>query len=133
MVGSAMTRFGREGRTPADLAHEAATGALAAAGREPHEVAAVFVGCRGTGSVPSADALSVRLGLRRCGLGRDDGRRAEHVTATGAHAFHLGWRAIESGLHDSCCASAPSASARAPPPRRTSPRSYDAAARRGAT
>ena len=100
MVGSAMTRFGREGRTPADLAHEAATGALAAAGREPREVAAVFVGCRGTGSVPSADALSVRLGLRRCGLGRNDGRRPEHVTAAGAHAFHLGWRAIESGLHD---------------------------------
>jgi len=100
VVGSAMTRFGRGKRTPADLAHEAATAALAAAGREARDVAAVYVGCRGTGSVPGADALSVRLGLRRSGLGRDGGRRTEDVSASGARAFHLAWRAVESGLHD---------------------------------
>lgn len=100
VVGSATTRFRRGDRTPADLAHEAATSALAAADREARDVAAVYVGCHGTGSVPGVDALSVRLGLRRSGLGRDGGRRAEHVSASGAHAFHLGWRAVESGLHD---------------------------------
>ena len=53
----------------------------------------------GTGSVPGADALSVRLGLRRSGL-RRNGRPAEYVSAAGAQAFHLAWRAVESGLHD---------------------------------
>src|SRR4051812_6934516 len=93
LVGAATTRFGPADRTPADLAHEATTAALAAAGHEPRDVGAVFVGCRGTGSVPGADALSVRLGLRRAGLGRDGGRRVEHVSASGARAFHLAWRA----------------------------------------
>jgi acetyl-CoA acyltransferase len=100
MVGAATTPFGRGKWTPAELAHEAAISALAAARRESRQVAAVFVGCRGTGSVPTADALSVRLGLRRAGLGRDEGRRAEHVSASGARAFHLAWRAVESGLYD---------------------------------
>jgi acetyl-CoA acyltransferase len=100
MVGAATTRFRDADRTPAELAHEAATAALAAAGRDARDVGAVFVGCRGTGSVPGADALSVRLGLRRSGLGRDGGRRAEHVSASGARAFHLAWRAVGSGLYD---------------------------------
>ncbi len=99
VVGAATTRFGRVERTPAELAHEAVTLALAAARREPDDVAAVFIGCQGTGSVPGADALSVRLGLRRSGL-RRNGRPAEYVSAAGAQAFHLAWRAVESGLHD---------------------------------
>jgi acetyl-CoA acetyltransferase len=38
--------------------------------------------------------------LRRSALGSDGGRRPEHVSASGARAFHLAWRAVESGLHD---------------------------------
>src|SRR3954453_15039690 len=100
LVGAATTRFEQADRTPADLAHEAATAALAAAGHDARDVGAVFVGCRGTGSVPATDALSVRLGLRWSGLGRDGGRRAEYVSASGARALHLAWRAVESGVHD---------------------------------
>lgn len=96
MAGAATTRFGATGASLADLAHEAVTAALADSGLAPAQVGAVFVGCGGTGSVPGADALTVRLGLRRAGLAHGDDGRLEHVSAAGARALNLAWRAVES-------------------------------------
>jgi len=98
VLGAATTRFGRSARTPAELTHEAVAAALARARCGAEEIAAVFVGCAGTGSVPAGDALSVRLGLRRAGLAGD--RRAEHVSRSGARALHSAWRAVDSGQHE---------------------------------
>jgi acetyl-CoA acyltransferase len=100
VAGAATTRFGRSRATLADLTHEAVTVALADCGLAPADVAAVFVGCGGTGSVPGADALTVRLGLRRVGLARGPDARLEHVSAAGARALHLAWRAVESEMCD---------------------------------
>jgi len=94
VAGVAATVFGRPRRAIADLAHEATRGALADAGLAEGEIAAVFVGCAGTGTEPDGDAVSLHLGLRRLGLGR-----AEHVSASAAEAIHLGWKAIEMGAY----------------------------------
>jgi acetyl-CoA acetyltransferase len=100
VAGAGTTRFGATGASLAALAHEAVRAALADAELGAADVTGVFVGCRGTGSVPGADALTLRLGLRRVGLvpGGSDGH--EHVSAAGAQALHRAWRAVQNGTCD---------------------------------
>jgi acetyl-CoA acetyltransferase len=100
VAGAGTTRFGATGASLAALAHEAVRAALADAELAAADVTGVFVGCHGTGSVPGADALTLRLGLRRVGLvpGGSDGH--EHVSAAGAQALHRAWRAVENGTCD---------------------------------
>lgn len=100
VVGAATTRFGRHGATAADLAHEAVTAAMADADLTPHDVSAAFVASSQSAGPAGADALHLRLGLRRAGLARGNGRRPEHVSASGASALHLASRGVESGLYD---------------------------------
>jgi acetyl-CoA acetyltransferase/GAF domain-containing protein len=103
-------------RLAADLAHRAVSAALADAGLDAAQVTAIFVGCAGAGSVPGGDALSVRLGLRRSGLLAGAGARVETVSASGARALHLAWRAVDVGLDDVVvCVGAERAPPDAPP------------------
>jgi len=89
----------RHGTTTAELAYQAARDALADAGVDAATVPAVFVGSGGHGPQPSADAVAVRLGLRRLGFRGE--RRIEHVSPSAGEAFHRGCQAIELDIYDS--------------------------------
>lgn len=106
VVGAAVTRYGEPGRSTADLAYHAAMAAMADAGIGDRNIPAVFVGSGGSGTPPSADAVSVRLGLRRLGFGGGDPDgdldapgRIEHVSTSGGEALHRGWQAIEMDVY----------------------------------
>jgi acetyl-CoA acetyltransferase len=86
-----------------------ATTALEDAGLTAGEVEAVFVGSEDPDSRQSAEAVAVRLGLRRLGFrgpaptssphGSTTGY-AEHVSTSAGEALHRGWQAVAMGVYD---------------------------------
>jgi acetyl-CoA acetyltransferase len=83
--------------------------ALQDAGLSAHDVEAVFVGSGDADPRDSADAVAVRLGLRRLGFGggvsarsprHQAPRHIEHVSASAAEALHRGWQAVAIGIYD---------------------------------
>jgi acetyl-CoA acetyltransferase len=99
IAGVGTTRFGPGNASIADLVHEAVGDALADADLQTSDVGAVFIGYTGAG-LAGGEALFVRLGLRRSGLRAAPRALIEHVSASGARALHLAWRAIEMGVDD---------------------------------
>jgi acetyl-CoA acetyltransferase len=106
----------RQGTTTAELAFQAARDALADAGLDAGSVPAVFVGSGGSGPQPSADAVAVRLGLRRLGFRGET--RIEHVSPSAGEAFHRGCQAVELDIYDSvlCVGAGPAGDAWPPRP-----------------
>lgn len=104
-VGAAATRFAQAGCTIARMAHLVAMTALEDAGLRARDIGAVFVGCGNDGAHPSADAVAVRLGLRRLGFGGgalpggSASGRIEHVSAYGGEALHDAWRSVAMDVH----------------------------------
>ena len=105
-VGAAATKFGQSGCTIAGMAHLVAMTALDDAGLHARDIAAVFVGCGNDLADPSADAVAVRLGLRRLGFGGvalsggSSSGRIEHFSAYGGEALHQGWQSVAMGSYD---------------------------------
>ena len=105
-VGAAATKCDRSGCTIAGMAHLVAMTALEDAGLGARDIAAVFVGCGDDVAHPSADAVAVRLGLRRLGFGgfkptgASSPGRIEHVSAYGGEALHQGWQSVAMGSYD---------------------------------
>jgi acetyl-CoA acetyltransferase len=92
----------------ASLAREVARAALDDAGVRGRKLTAVFVGSRADGRVPCAEAVAVRLGLRRLGLRTHwiDGDsvavpgRLEHISGSSLEALHRAYRAVELEIDD---------------------------------
>ena len=121
-VGVAATRFKQEGCTTAGMAHLVAMRALEDAGLRGRDIAAVFVGSGEDSAHPSADAVAVRLGLRRLGFGggalagEHAPGRIEHVSASAGEALHHGWQSVAMGIYDAVlCVGAGRTSATAAP------------------
>ena len=91
-IGAAIAR---PASSTAELAYLAARDAMADAGLSESHIPAVFVG---SGPQPGADAVAVRLGLRR--LGFTGHTRIEHVSASAGEAFHRGCQAVELEVYD---------------------------------
>jgi acetyl-CoA acetyltransferase len=107
VVGAAATRERSSGRRTSELAYLTAVTAMADAGLHVRDIPAVFVGCGGTGRSAGAEAISVRLGLRRlgfrgevCGLEHEQSARIEHTSTTAGEALQLAWQAVQMGLYD---------------------------------
>jgi acetyl-CoA acetyltransferase len=104
-VGAAATRFTQTAATTAGMAHLVAMAALEDAGLRARDVPAVFVGSGSEDFSPAADAVAVRLGLRRLGFGGGPSGervigRIEHVSASATEALHHGWQSVAMGIHD---------------------------------
>lgn len=104
------------------MAHLVAQTALEDAGLRAHDIAAVFVGSGNDPAQPSADAVAVRLGLRRLGFsgGAQAGEPApgciEHASASAGEALHHGWQSVAMGIYNAVlCVGAGRAGAAAAP------------------
>jgi acetyl-CoA acetyltransferase len=91
------------------MAHLVAMTALQDAGFGARDLEAVFVGSGDADTSHSADAVAVRLGLRRLGFGgRTPGcsargtalGRVEHVSPSAGEALHRGCQAVAMGIYD---------------------------------
>jgi acetyl-CoA acyltransferase len=109
VVGASATRLTCGGGTTAGMAHLVATTALKDAGLGAEDLQAVFVASGAVETHRSPDAVAVRLGLRRLGIGvgastspvrRTAPARIEHVSASAGEALHRGWQAVAMGLYD---------------------------------
>jgi acetyl-CoA acetyltransferase len=106
VVGAAATRFKQAGATTAGMAHLVAMTALEDAGLGARDIAAVFVASGGAGTDPGADAVAVRLGLRRLGFGGAASAgghlpgRIEHVSPSAGEALHRAWQAVATGTYE---------------------------------
>jgi acetyl-CoA acyltransferase len=109
VVGASTTRLKQAGGTTAGMANLVATTALQDAGLRAGEVEAVFVGSGDADPRQSAEAVAVRLGLRRLGFrGRVSASaprgsttsHIEHVSASAGEALHRGWQAIAMGIYN---------------------------------
>jgi acetyl-CoA acetyltransferase len=109
VVGASMTRLRRAGGTTAAMTHLVAMTALQDAGLGARELEAVFVGSGEADTSQSADAVAVRLGLRRLalegGASASSARgtalgRIEHVSASAGEALHRGYQAVAMGIYD---------------------------------
>ena len=90
VLGVGATSFARAGRSGDELAREAITAALADAGVRLRDVPA-FTLARGNGRAIGGDSHLFGVGA---------GRPLPPVCVSGAAAFHLGWLAVSSGVHD---------------------------------
>ena len=103
IVGAAATRFKQAGATTAGMAHLVAMTALEDAGLDARDIAAVFVASGGAGTHPGADAVAVRLGIRRLGFGGAASAggqlpgRIEHVSPSAGEALHRAWQTVAMG------------------------------------
>ncbi len=101
VAGIAMTRFAKQpDRTLKDLTAEAVTGALKDAGRTAHDVQAAFVGNAVAGTITGQEMVLGQVVLRPLGVGEISIINVENACASASTAFHLGWQAVASGVHD---------------------------------
>jgi acetyl-CoA acetyltransferase len=96
VLGAAATRLEPAGDSPADFTVLAAEAALHRAGLDQADVPAVFVSAAGQSA--DADAVAVRLGLRRLGFRGDT--RLEHVSASACEALQRACQSVEMDVYD---------------------------------
>lgn len=101
VAGIAMTRFAKQpDRTLKDLTAEAVTGALRDAGRTAGEVQAAYLGNAVAGTITGQEMVLGQVVLRPLGIGEIPIVNVENACASASTAFHLGWQAVASGVHD---------------------------------
>lgn len=101
VLGAAMTRFGKHlERSARDLVEEAVGGALEAAGIEPPEVEAAYVGNAVAGLMSGQESIRGQVVLRRTGLSGVPIVNVENACASSSTALHLGWQAVAAGAYD---------------------------------
>jgi acetyl-CoA acyltransferase len=101
VVGAGMTRFGKYlDRGLRDLAEEAIHHAVADAGLDVREINAAYVGNSVAGLITGQETIRGQVVLRRTGLMGIPIINVENACASASTAFHLGWLAVASGMHD---------------------------------
>src|SRR2546427_2439891 len=101
VVGAGMTRFGKYlDRGLRDLAEEAVRNAGEDAGLNSKEINAAYVGNSVAGLITGQEAIRGQVVLRRTGLMGIPIVNVENACASASTAFHLGWMAVASGMHD---------------------------------
>ena len=101
VAGIAMTRFAKQpDRTLKDLTAEAVTGALKDAGRTAVDVQAAYVGNAVAGTITGQEMVLGQVVLRPLGIGEIPIMNVENACASASTAFHLGWQAVATGVHD---------------------------------
>ena len=101
VVGAGMTRFGKYlDRGLRDLAEEAVRNAVEDAGLNSNEINAAYVGNSVAGLITGQEAIRGQVMLRRTGLMGIPIVNVENACASASTAFHLGWMAVASGMHD---------------------------------
>ncbi len=101
VVGAGMTRFGKYlDRGLRDLAEEAVRNVVEDAGLNSKEINAAYVGNSVAGLITGQEAIRGQVVLRRTGLMGIPIVNVENACASASTAFHLGWMAVASGMHD---------------------------------
>ena len=101
VVGAGMTRFGKYlDRGLRDLAEEAVRNVVEDAGLNSKEINAAYVGNSVAGLITGQEAIRGQVMLRRTGLMGIPIVNVENACASASTAFHLGWMAVASGMHD---------------------------------
>jgi len=96
-----MTRFGKYlDRGLRDLAEEAVRNVVEDAGLNSKEINAAYVGNSVAGLITGQEAIRGQVVLRRTGLMGIPIVNVENACASASTAFHLGWMAVASGMHD---------------------------------
>ncbi len=96
-----MTRFGKYlDRGLRDLAEEAVRNVVEDAGLNSKEINAAYVGNSVAGLITGQEAIRGQVMLRRTGLMGIPIVNVENACASASTAFHLGWMAVASGMHD---------------------------------
>jgi len=101
VVGSGMTRFTKQPeRTFKELAVEAASCALADAGKQAREIEVVYFANAVAGSITGQEMLAGQFGLSRLGFGSVPVVNVENACASASTAFHLAWQSVASGANE---------------------------------
>ncbi len=105
VIGAGMTRFGKYmDRSMKDLAGEAVTNALQAAGLGHETLEAATVGNAVAGLVTGQECIRGQVVLRELGIGGIPIINTENACASSSTAFHLAWLYVASGLYDTVLA-----------------------------
>src|SRR5947208_11061997 len=101
VVGVGMSKFGKfMNRGLRDLAEEAVRNATEDAGIDIKEVRAAYVGNSVAGLITGQETIRGQVFLRKTGLLGIPIVNVENACASASTAFHLGWMAVASGMHD---------------------------------
>ncbi len=105
VIGAGMTRFGKYmDRSMKDLAGEAVTNALQAAGLGHETLEAATVGNAVAGLVTGQECIRGQVVLRELGIGGIPVINTENACASSSTAFHLAWLYVASGMYDTVLA-----------------------------
>ncbi len=105
VIGAGMTRFGKYmDRSMKDLASEAVTNALQAAGLGHEALEAAAVGNAVAGLVTGQECIRGQVVLRELGIGGIPVINTENACASSSTAFHLAWLYVASGMYDTVLA-----------------------------
>ncbi len=105
VIGAGMTRFGKYmDRSMKDLAGEAVTNALQAAGLGHEALEAAAVGNAVAGLVTGQECIRGQVVLRELGIGGIPVINTENACASSSTAFHLAWLYVASGMYDTVLA-----------------------------
>lgn len=101
VAGAAMTRFAKQPeRNLKSLVQEAVSDAVEEAGVELRELDAAYFGNAVAGSLTGQEMVAGQVCLRPLGIERIPVINVENACASSSTAFHLGWQAVASGLHE---------------------------------
>lgn len=100
VVGAGMTRFAKSNQSLRQLAAAAAKDACGDAGLAPQAVEAAYVGNGAAGLVTGQEMIRGQVMLSSLGLSGIPIFNVENACASASTAFHLGWQAVASGIHD---------------------------------
>ncbi len=96
-----MTRFGKFlDRGLRDLAEEAVRNTIGDAGIDVKDVGAAYVSNSVAGLITGQETIRGQVVLRKTGLMGIPIVNVENACASASTAFHLGWMAVASGMHD---------------------------------
>jgi acetyl-CoA acetyltransferase len=100
VIGAGMTRFEKSGRSLKELVAEAVTQALADSSAGPGDLHAAYVGNAVAGLLTGQEMIRGQVLLRALGIEAIPIFNVENACASAATAFHLGWQAVATGMHD---------------------------------
>jgi acetyl-CoA acyltransferase len=100
VIGAGMTRFAKSDLSLRELGAAAAKDACEDAGVAVTSLEAAYVGNGAAGLVTGQEMIRGQVMLSSLGLSGAPIFNVENACASASTAFHLGWQAIASGVHD---------------------------------